>query len=81
MVRATRTGLPARTSRWSRGSSAPAQAFVAMTSELPLPPGPFARGRRLEELRRCAGTQFDADVVETLITVRNEHAVDLAIVA
>ena len=35
----------------------------------------------VDELRRCSGTQFDADVVETLIAVRNEHAVDLASVA
>ena len=35
----------------------------------------------LEELRRCAGTQFDADVVEALVAVRAEHAVDLAVVA
>ena len=55
-------------------------AFVAMTSELPYRPARSPEAA-IAELRRCAGTQFDADVVETLITVRNEHAVDLAIVA
>ena len=55
-------------------------AFVAMTSELP-----YRAARSPEEavaeLRRCAGTQFDADVVEALVAVRIEHAADLAIVA
>ena len=43
-------------------------------------PGTHARGG-LVELRRCAGTQFDADVVETLVIVRAEHSLDLASVA
>ena len=51
-----------------------------MTSELPYRSARSPE-QAVEELRRCAGTQFDADVVETLIAVRNEHAVDLAVVA
>ena len=55
-------------------------AFVAMTSELPYSPARTPE-EALDELRRCSGTQFDADVVETLITVRAEHSLDLASVA
>ena len=55
-------------------------AFVAMTSELPYSPARTPE-EALDELRRCSGTQFDADVVETLVIVRAEHAVDLASVA
>jgi HD-GYP domain-containing protein (c-di-GMP phosphodiesterase class II) len=55
-------------------------AFVAMTSELPYRAARTPEAA-VEELRRCSGTQFDAEVVETLITVRAEHALDLAVVA
>ena len=55
-------------------------AFVAMTSELPYSPARTPE-EAVDELRRCSGTQFDADVVETLVIVRDEHAVDLASVA
>ena len=55
-------------------------AYVAMTSELP-----YRAARSPEEavaeLRRCAGSQFDANVVEALVAVRIEDAADLAIVA
>ena len=54
--------------------------FVAMTSELPYSPA-RTPDEAVEELRRCSGTQFDADVVQTLIAVRAEHAVELASVA
>ena len=55
-------------------------AFVAMTSELP------HRAARtpeeaIVELRRCAGSQFDADVVEALVAARDTLPADLAIVA
>jgi diguanylate cyclase (GGDEF)-like protein len=53
-------------------------AFVAMTSELPYRAARTPEAA-VEELRRCAGTQFDADVVETLVNVRNEHALELAV--
>ena len=55
-------------------------AFVAMTSELPYSPA-RTPDEAVEELRRCAGTQFDPEVVQTLIAVRAEHAVELASVA
>ena len=55
-------------------------AFVAMTSELPYSPA-RTPDEAVEELRRCSGTQFDANVVQTLIAVRAEHAVELASVA
>jgi diguanylate cyclase (GGDEF)-like protein len=55
-------------------------AFVAMTSELPYSPARSPE-EALEELRRCAGTQFDSDVVEALVAVRDAHAADLASVA
>ena len=52
-------------------------AYVAMTSELP-----YRAARSPEEavaeLRRCAGSQFDANVVEALVAVRIEDAADLA---
>jgi diguanylate cyclase (GGDEF)-like protein len=55
-------------------------AFVAMTSDLP-----YRSARTVEEaideLRRCAGTQFDADVVEALVSVKAEAPVDLALLA
>ena len=55
-------------------------AYVAMTSELP-----YRAARSPEEavaeLRRCAGSQFDANVVEALVAVRIEGAADLASVA
>jgi two-component system cell cycle response regulator len=55
-------------------------AFVAMTSELPYSAARSPEAA-LDELRRCAGTQFDSDVVETLVSVRAQLAVDLAVVA
>ena len=55
-------------------------AFVAMTSELPYRAARSPEsGRR--RVRRCAGTQFDADVVEALVAVRAEYPADLAVVA
>ena len=51
-----------------------------MTSELPYRAA-RSHEQAVDELRRCSGTQFDADVVETLIAIRVEHAVDLAVVA
>jgi two-component system cell cycle response regulator len=55
-------------------------AFVAMTSELPYR---AARSvdEALEELQRCAGTQFDADVVEAIVNARAGQRVDLALLA
>ena len=55
-------------------------AYVAMTSELP-----YRAARSPEEavaeLRRCADSQFDADVVEALVTALAQHTADLAVVA
>ncbi|HUQ22198.1 MAG TPA: HD domain-containing phosphohydrolase [Gaiellaceae bacterium] len=55
-------------------------AFVAMTSEL------AHRAARtpdeaIVELRRCAGSQFDANVVEALVAAYAELGADLALVA
>ena len=55
-------------------------AFVAITSDLPYRAA-RTEDEAVEELRRCAGTQFDADVVEALIAVRAEHTVDAAVLA
>jgi two-component system, cell cycle response regulator len=55
-------------------------AFVAITSDLPYRAARTTE-EAVEELRRCAGTQFDADVVEALIAVRREQAVDTAVLA
>ena len=41
-------------------------AFSAMTTERPYRPA-RTTGEAVEELRRCAGTQFDADVVDAFI--------------
>ncbi|MGH3070938.1 MAG: bifunctional diguanylate cyclase/phosphohydrolase [Gaiellaceae bacterium] len=55
-------------------------AFVAMTSDLPYRAARSAE-EAIEELQRCAGTQFDADVVEALVLAQaGEHA-DLALLA
>jgi hypothetical protein len=35
----------------------------------------------MDELQRCAGTQFDADVVEAIVAARAGHGVDLALLA
>jgi hypothetical protein len=44
------------------------EAYVAMTAERPYRPA-LSGDRALEELRACAGSQFDPDVVEALIGV------------
>jgi HD domain-containing protein/GAF domain-containing protein len=44
------------------------EAYVAMTAERPYRPA-LAREHALEELRDCAGSQFDPDVVQALIGV------------
>jgi diguanylate cyclase (GGDEF)-like protein/putative nucleotidyltransferase with HDIG domain len=53
-----------------------ADAFEAMTSDRPYSPG-IAVDDALDELRACAGTQFDPDVVEALVSLvqRGELAV------
>lgn len=43
-----------------------ADAFDAMTSERPYRPG-MSYGEAIEELKACAGSQFDADVVEAFV--------------
>ena len=55
-------------------------AFVAMTSELPYRAARSPEAA-VEELRRCAGTQFDPGVVEALVAVRAAYPADLAVVA
>ncbi|MBN1528050.1 MAG: diguanylate cyclase [Thermoleophilaceae bacterium] len=51
-----------------------ADAFEAMTSERPYSPA-LPRDEAAAELRRCAGTQFDPEVVEALLrAVRSERA-------
>ncbi len=54
-----------------------ADAFEALTSDRP-----YRRGAEvpdaLEELRRCAGTQFDAEVVERMATLVTRGSVDVA---
>jgi diguanylate cyclase (GGDEF)-like protein len=48
-------------------------AYSAMTSDRSYRPS-LSGGQALDELRRCAGTQFDAVIVEALILVVHEHA-------
>ena len=48
-------------------------AFSAMTSDRPYRPA-LATGTALDELRRCAGTQFDPRVVEALVAVSPAEA-------
>ena len=43
-------------------------AYDAMLSTRSVPDGAVARDRPLEELQRCAGTQFDPDVVRAFFT-------------
>jgi HD-GYP domain-containing protein (c-di-GMP phosphodiesterase class II) len=45
-----------------------ADAFEAMTSDRPYSPG-IPVEDALDELRACAGTQFDPDVVEALVSL------------
>ncbi|MGH2970130.1 MAG: HD domain-containing phosphohydrolase [Solirubrobacteraceae bacterium] len=54
-----------------------ADAFDAMTSERPYA-APRTPQEALDELRRCAGTQFDPAVVETFRAVVAERAVQIA---
>lgn len=48
-----------------------ADAFEAMTADRVYRPG-MARAAAVEELRRCAGTQFDADVVAVFLAALGE---------
>jgi HD-GYP domain-containing protein (c-di-GMP phosphodiesterase class II) len=50
-----------------------ADAFAAMTARRPYRPARTA-DEAVEELRACAGSQFDADVVEAFVTARAHHA-------
>ena len=55
-------------------------AFVAMTSDLPYRAARSTE-EAIEELRRCAGTQFDADVVEAIVMTGADKRADLALLA
>ena len=55
-------------------------AFVAITSELPHRAA-RTTDEAIIELRRCAGSQFDADVVEALVAARDRLDAELAFVA
>jgi diguanylate cyclase (GGDEF)-like protein len=55
-------------------------AFVAMTSALPYRPA-RTPDEAIEELRRCAGTQFDARVAEAIVELHGELEVGLTAVA
>jgi HD-GYP domain-containing protein (c-di-GMP phosphodiesterase class II) len=46
-------------------------AFDAMSSSRPYRPTPMSREGALAELRRCAGGQFDPEVVEALCRALN----------
>lgn len=48
-----------------------ADAYDAMTSERPYRPA-LSRAEAISEVRRCAGTQFDPEVVEALVAVVGE---------
>ena len=50
-----------------------ADAFDAMTAHRPYRAQPMAFLKAIEELQRCVGTQFRAEVVETLVTVLREE--------
>jgi diguanylate cyclase (GGDEF)-like protein/putative nucleotidyltransferase with HDIG domain len=49
-----------------------ADAYDAMTSERPYRHDKFSNEQALEELQRCAGTQFDPDIVKVFIKLRKQ---------
>ena len=55
-----------------------ADAFEAMTSDRPYSAG-IPVGEALDELRRCAGTQFDPQVVQALVELVEKR--ELAVLA
>ncbi len=55
--------------------AAVADTFDAMTSERPYRPGVPLQAT-VAELRRCAGSQFDPDVVNAFLTALDEGAID-----
>lgn len=55
--------------------AAVADTFDAMTSERPYRPGVPLQAT-VAELRRCAGAQFDPDVVDAFLTALDEGAID-----
>ena len=65
---ATPTGSPARRSRSARASIAVCDAWDAMVTDRPYRRA-MPREEALAELERCAGTQFDPDVVEAFRAV------------
>ncbi len=54
-----------------------ADSFEAMTADRPYRRG-FSEAEAIEELRRCAGTQFDPRVVETLVEIVKEEGIEAA---
>jgi two-component system, cell cycle response regulator len=70
-------GLPADAIPLGSRIVAVADAFDAMTSDRPYAPA-RSEHEALEELRRCAGTQFDAAVVEAFRAVVAGRALPLA---
>ena len=55
--------------------AAVADTFDAMTSERPYRPG-VPLPATIVELRRCAGAQFDPDVVDAFLTALHEGGID-----
>jgi diguanylate cyclase (GGDEF)-like protein/putative nucleotidyltransferase with HDIG domain len=47
-----------------------ADAFDAMTSERPYRPGKATTEQALKELQRCAGTQFDPEIVNVFVSLK-----------
>ena len=63
---AIRTDGPARRSPSPPASSLPCDAFDAMTSVRPYRVFEENRAEAVDELRRCAGSQFDPEVIDAL---------------
>ena len=51
-----------------------ADSYDAMTSERPYRPGKATKGQALEELKRCAGSQFDPVIVDAFVNLSTQDS-------
>jgi HD-GYP domain-containing protein (c-di-GMP phosphodiesterase class II) len=50
-----------------------ADSYDAMTSLRPYRPGKFTHEQAVEELKRCAGAQFDPKIVEVFVSINDRN--------